>query len=256
MPKAGRPVGVEEKRYHEGIVDGYLSDGGVWAAFCDGSTKGNPGPSGAAAALILTSAQGGCKSADDLKTVVRDYVFMSRATNNQAELKGFSLALDLLQEQHAKEARSRWIVLSDSEYMRGLFEKNHNANKNQEIVATLRKRIQDLSKEKKVNIKMVWVRAHCGLKFNELVDKYATAASLKSKKLITQSSPQPSTSISSPNKVIRLKPPPPPTTNNNKKLPSVLPKTASSQKRQLHTLFSSSSSQAEEKNQHTKQKFK
>lgn len=164
------------------MVKNHVEDEKAWTTFCDGSSLRNPGPSGAAAILVLNNSK---HQTYDKRFIGRDYTFENTATNNQAELKGFELALDLLEEQHQKEARGKWFVLSDSQYMQGLFERNHTARANAEQVTLLRNRIKYLTETHQVIIKMKWVKAHCGITFNEIVDKMALAAAKKTKNLPT-----------------------------------------------------------------------
>jgi ribonuclease HI len=221
-PKVVSGVSWEEKQEHLAAIQAVLKDSSTWVTFTDGSALHNPGPGGAAALIVLTQfdrtqfdrtqfdktqsdkTQFDNKHADDNRigdaTVEsKVYVAVARATNNQMELKGLDLALDLLQKHDQKEARSKWVVFTDSDYLCGLFERGHSAHKNQEIVAGLRKRISTLSQERGVNIRLQWVRAHCGISYNEQVDKLSRDAAKQCQaKLPAESSSKPKTNNTKP----------------------------------------------------------
>jgi ribonuclease HI len=120
----------------------------------------------------------------EYKRLERDYEFPERATNNQAELKGLELSLDLLEEQQTKEPRQKWVILTDSQYMRGIFQYGNNANKNTDIIERIKARLATVNIEKKVECEIQWVRAHCGIYFNEAADKLANAAAKRSEQRI------------------------------------------------------------------------
>lgn len=191
--RAVSAVSLEEKRATEALVLSHLASPTTWTAFTDGSALRNPGPAGAAAILLLPAKSFEDDKKDhvdvkdhggDVKVERGVYVSERAATNNQMELKGLELALDLLEEKHKKEARPLWMVFSDSEYMRGLFEKGHTAHKNSEIVSILRSRISNLKESLGVTVRVAWVRSHCGIRWNEEADRLARDAAKQSQKKI------------------------------------------------------------------------
>ena len=196
MPPRAKVVSAiswEEKQEQLKKIQSMLEDKNVWTAFCDGSSIQNPGPAGAAALLVLNSDN---KSETKSKTESKIYVSPTKATNNQMELKGLDLALDLLSSQQTmldpkdaknqkepkdtKDRRKKWVVFTDSDYVCGLFERGHTAHKNADLVQSLKNRLTKLSAKFGVEIRIQWVRAHCGIEFNEQVDKLSREAAKQS----------------------------------------------------------------------------
>jgi ribonuclease HI len=86
------------------VADSYQArQSGYWRLFCDGASRGNPGPAGAGAVLLNPSGhpQG---------QAVR---FLGQATNNTAEYQALLLGLELAREKGAR----RLQVFSDSQLL-------------------------------------------------------------------------------------------------------------------------------------------
>ena len=125
--------------------------------FTDGSAKKNPGPCGSACILLYN---------DHRKNIKKS---LGEGTNNIAELTAIKIGLE------AVKAEKRYIpvvVYTDSQYCMGVLSYNWNAKKNHSLI----KEIKELSLKFK-NLKFQKVKAHCGLKYNEEVDKMAKRAS-------------------------------------------------------------------------------
>jgi ribonuclease HI len=180
---------------HRRMISEALADPNCRVCFTDGSCIGNPGFAGAAA--ILINVKDAERSLPDLsenrslETKVADYAFTERATNNRAELKGLDLALTLL-EALPKGAK-RWIIMTDSEYVRGLFVDGHTARANVEAVNTLKQRIQTLTETHGVVIEFAWVKAHKGVYFNVQADKVARAAAKRAQQQLRKKRKHPPT---------------------------------------------------------------
>ncbi len=127
--------------------------------YTDGSCKPtNPGPAGYGVVLI-----------EDGEITHYCAAYIGVETNNVAEIGGIEYALDYL----LKENRS-WdevVIYTDSNYCVGLFTKNWNASKNKELVARVRKKLEDFP-----NLDIKWVKGHAGNHYNEVVDKLAGIA--------------------------------------------------------------------------------
>lgn len=80
------------------------AQGGAWiTAYCDGGSRGNPGPAGYG---VFIQGPGG-------ETVAELSEFLGRATNNVAEYKGLLAALDYA----LKSGHARMKVVADSELL-------------------------------------------------------------------------------------------------------------------------------------------
>lgn len=181
-PKAVSGVSWEEKQQQLATIQKVLNDMGTVVAFTDGSALGNPGPGGAAALIVVMPTLEDKKHLElnqQPQVESKTYVAPAKVTNNQMELKGLDLALDLLDAQQQRKTQGRtqkWVVFTDSDYVCGLFERGHSAHKNQEIVSALRKRLSSLSQQWGLAIQVQWVRSHCGIEYNEQVDKLSREA--------------------------------------------------------------------------------
>ena len=158
-----------EQHSHQQIkIESLINKNNSYVCFTDGSTKCNPGPSGAAALLL--------NPLNKKENIDKQYVFSNDVTNNIAELKGIDLALDLLSEQ--KDKLVEWNIVTDSLYVEGILNKNWKPTKNIEVIQTLKQRIQELEKKHSVFIRVHWIKGHDGFKWNEEVDKLAKKASM------------------------------------------------------------------------------
>lgn len=78
-------------------------DAGYWTVYCDGASRGNPGPAGAGAIVVDPSGH----------LRIEDYKFLGTATNNVAEYQALLLGLEAARRHGAKKIK----VLSDSQLM-------------------------------------------------------------------------------------------------------------------------------------------
>lgn len=127
--------------------------------FVDGSCKPtNPGPAGIGGVVIWEN---------ENEQEFSEYI--GEATNNIAEIRAFEKALNILIEQ-GKEWEEVSIY-TDSNYVVGLFSKGWNAKANIDLVASVRKKLENFP-----NLTLTWVKGHNNDKFNELADKLAGLA--------------------------------------------------------------------------------
>ena len=171
-----------EQHSHQQIkIESLINKNNSYVCFTDGSTKCNPGPSGAAALLITgINPNVGKNEKEQVEQLDKQYVFPNDVTNNIAELKGIDLALDLLSEQTKVEEKDKlleWNIVTASLYVEGILNKNWKPTKNIEVIQTLKQRIQELEKKHSVFIRIHWIKGHDGFKWNEEVDKLAKKAS-------------------------------------------------------------------------------
>ena len=137
-------------------IDAMMGKGVV--AFSDGACRGNPGPAGSGAVVILPDGRQWEASAH-----------LGRATNNVAELTAIGLVLDILDAVKLKRD-AKVAVFSDSSYANGVLVKNWKAKANQELIAELRDRLAARS-----NLEIVWIAGHVGVEGNERADALANA---------------------------------------------------------------------------------
>ncbi len=78
-------------------------DEAPWTIYCDGASRGNPGPAGAGAVVVDPSG--------NLR--IEDYKFLGTATNNVAEYEALLLGLEVAHRYGAQKVQ----VFSDSELM-------------------------------------------------------------------------------------------------------------------------------------------
>ena len=124
--------------------------------YTDGSCRGNPGPAGAGALVVLADGRKGESCAD-----------LGHATNNVAELTAILLALELLDE--ASIAPSHPVaLLSDSSYANGVLCLGWKAKKNRELILDIRERLA-----RRPGVTVHWVAGHAGIEGNERADELA-----------------------------------------------------------------------------------
>ena len=152
-------------------------------AYTDGSSRGNPGPSGWATIVM-----------NDDK--VREYNgYFEKATNNQMEMYGvlyaLNFALSNLNKKDTDEdsieigSDSQYVVKGCNEWVYGWVKNKWiNSQKkevmNKDMWQDIWKAINDM-KFKKIDFKIVHVKGHNGHIHNERADKLCTAASTKEK---------------------------------------------------------------------------
>jgi ribonuclease HI len=127
--------------------------------YTDGSCKPtNPGPGGWAFILV-----------EDGRRSAWANGFLGESTNNIAEITALKNALHMI-----KSSDRNWEeinILTDSQYVIGIFEKNWNAKANVELIKEVKKQLEYFP-----NLTFEWVKAHNGNKFNEAVDGLAKLA--------------------------------------------------------------------------------
>jgi ribonuclease HI len=119
---------------------------------------------------------------------------LGEGTNNIGELNGIALAFTVLEDEANKvevekqEAQHKAdvedatpasekipvAILTDSTYAVGILSKNWSAQKNQDLIASLRNRL--IALRAFYDIDLIWVKAHVGLPGNERADQLANAA--------------------------------------------------------------------------------
>lgn len=163
----------------------------TWVFFTDGSALKNPGPCGAGMIGCLwtsgsaVSPQRLCDLVAAGQAGLKDARFgqwcevsvhLGLGTNNIGELNGIGLALNELElrKEHTNHEGSGSVpvaIFTDSTYAVGVLSKNWNAQKNQELIASLKSRLSALQPH--FIIELIWVKAHVGLPGNERADQLA-----------------------------------------------------------------------------------
>jgi len=134
----------EESHHEEGVIH----------AFTDGASSGNPGPSGIGVLL---------RYGNNEREISR---YIGQGTNNIAELEAIRVALSEI-----KKPELPVRIYSDSNYALGLLARNHKAQKNQELVESIRELMKRFS-----NLRFIKVEGHAGVEGNERADQLATSA--------------------------------------------------------------------------------
>jgi len=127
--------------------------------YTDGASSGNPGPSGIGILLLYGSHE---------KEISKH---IGVATNNIAELEAIRVALLEL-----KKTDLPVKIFTDSSYAFGVITLGWKANKNTELIKTIKKIISKFR-----NLKFYKVKAHAGINGNERADYLATSAVTKTK---------------------------------------------------------------------------
>lgn len=149
--EAGAPPGTAPV---SGTDDISHHEEGVIHAFTDGASSGNPGPSGIGVLLRYGSHE---------REISR---YIGEATNNIAELTAIQVALSEI-----KKPELPVRIYSDSSYALGLLAKNHKAQKNQELVESIRNLMKRFPR-----LTFIKVKGHKGVEGNERADQLATSA--------------------------------------------------------------------------------
>ena len=134
--------------------------------YTDGSSKGNPGPSGIGV-VFRTVIRG--------KEHIREYKawIVGHQTNNRVELNAILVAVEQL------KAPVRLTVITDSRNCIGWLSKDWQCNieGNLALVNAIKAAIDAGGHE----VQYQHVNGHAGVKFNELADRLATEASAEAK---------------------------------------------------------------------------
>ena len=130
-------------------------------AYIDGSSKGNPGKSGAGIAIYD----------NDNQCILTKGVPLSNDTNNQAELKALQIALaEIVRlELHQFDV----VILTDSKLVVGIFSQRWKANYNLDIINPIKETLSTFNR-----VIFTHVRAHSGIGPNVLVDRLASEAAI------------------------------------------------------------------------------
>ena len=143
--------------------------------FTDGSTLGNPGPTGAGASLTFPS-QGG-------PILIERTTALGHATNNVGELWAIAMAVKMTEEQETKLGLKPLPlhIFTDSQYAMGLIKGN--------VIRTnvvLGNNVKSLIQQRRVRapLTMHWVKGHLGTDGNEQADQLAKLGAIKSRRLV------------------------------------------------------------------------
>ncbi|WVX87433.1 Rnase H [Vibrio phage EniLVp02] len=128
--------------------------------YADGSSLGNPGPSGYG--VVLRNEKTG---------VIAEYgrPIGAHKTNNQAELSAAIAALTICQRLGCTEP----LILIDSTYVEGVIKNHRTGVKFRRNRPNVDLRLRLLSLVDAVNPTVKWVRGHSGVRLNEQADKIA-----------------------------------------------------------------------------------
>jgi ribonuclease HI len=126
----------------------------AWQAFTDGACSGNPGPAGSGVVLV----EPGGKLHEGLE-------YLGDATNNVAELTAILRALEWIPADVGPI-----VVHTDSQYAIGVLQKGWKAKANQELVAHVKRVVQDRG------ALLRYVPGHEGVPLNERADELAREA--------------------------------------------------------------------------------
>jgi len=127
-------------------------------AFTDGACRGNPGPAGSGAVLVLPDG----RRAEASRA-------LGHATNNVGELTAIGLALDLLEEAGV-EGSASVALFTDSSYANGVLTRGWKAKANRDLVEGLRERLARWP-----HLTVYWLAGHVGIPDNERADALANA---------------------------------------------------------------------------------
>ncbi|MEQ1567774.1 MAG: RNase H family protein [Myxococcota bacterium] len=129
---------------------------GTAVAYADGSCRGNPGPAGSGALVVLADGRKAEATAS-----------LGRSTNNVAELTAVALVLDLLDEAELPPDAPA-VLFSDSSYADGVLCRGWKAKANTELILGLRARLAA-----RPGLRLEWVAGHVGIEGNERADALA-----------------------------------------------------------------------------------
>ena len=109
-------------------------------AFTDGSAYGNPGPAGAGMILAIPN-----KISHSKHIILRDYEALGKGTNNIGELYAIWLIMKniinniaTIMDPLSVHQRITVQLLTDSEYVHGIFTKKNKVTKNMELIGWIK----------------------------------------------------------------------------------------------------------------------
>ena len=139
--------------------------------FCDGSCLQNPGPGGWAFVCITNDNQ-----------VTKYHGHNTETTNNRMELTAAIKSLEKIHEENHTDlvkiyCDSKYVINGITSWIASWKQKNWRGSanklvKNQDLWLQLDRLNSEL------NIKWIWIKAHSGIKYNELADSLAKEAAL------------------------------------------------------------------------------
>ncbi len=127
---------------------------GAIVAYTDGACSGNPGPAGYG--VLIEDGTGTTEISG----------FLGEGTNNIAELSAIGSALEAQADVHAA-----LDLYTDSSYAIGVLTKGWKAKANQELIASIRRRLAHHT-----DVLFHWVKGHAGFEGNERADELARLA--------------------------------------------------------------------------------
>ena len=140
---------------------------GTAVAFTDGSSLGNPGPTGAGCSLWVKGTEG---KVDPIESTVA----LGHGTNNLAEVWGVGMALSLVRNLPIAGRPYRLVIFTDSNFTISVIQGSATSAEFALHVHAIRSLHDDLAKDKIVGpFELSWVPGHAGLEENELVDALA-----------------------------------------------------------------------------------
>ena len=150
--------------------------------YTDGAARGNPGPAGWGAVILLPQNDELKVKSEKLK-VIEIGGRSHKATNNQMELSGPIGALKFLKQVSTRQdlvknieifSDSKYVILGITEWIFN-WQKNNwrNAAKKPVLNKELWVELHNLTKD--FNIKWTYVKGHAGFEWNERVDVIATS---------------------------------------------------------------------------------
>lgn len=149
-----------------------------YQVYTDGSASPNPGPGGAGIVFL-----------EDGKVTGRAIFSGGYTTNNIMELTAIIEALRLIPPETTGiiHTDSNYAVKGVTEWSKGWIKRGWKNSKGKDVMN--RDLWEELLEGMKThpNISLKWVKAHCGIKWNEEADRLANIGTAKSRKVLQNS---------------------------------------------------------------------